>query len=100
MSAPTDTLSPGGSADQVQQVVTERPAARWLYFWILDHGKKNGASINSKTALNLDAKLGEALRTRAAAEAVAAAAAAAAAEAAEAAAAPEFSSDSDLDLDF
>ena len=65
--------------------------------------KKNGASINSKTALNLDAKLGEALRTRAAAEAVAAAAAAAAAEAAEAAeaaAAPEFSSDSDLDLDF
>ena len=94
MSAPTDTLSPGGSADQVQQVVTERPAARWLYFWILDYGKKNGASINSKTALNLDAKLGEALRTRAAAEA---------AEAAEAATDDgtlEISSDSDLDLDF
>ena len=94
MSAPTDTLSPGGSADQVQQVVTERLGARWLYFWILDYGKKNGASINSKTALNLDAKLGEALRTRAAAEA---------AEAAEAATDDgtlEISSDSDLDLDF
>ena len=94
MSAPTDTLSPGGSADQVQQVVTERPAARWLYFWILDYGKKNGASINSKTALNLDAKLGEALRTRAAAEA---------AESAESATDDgtlEISSDSDLDLDF
>ena len=97
MSAPTDTLSPGGSADQVQQVVTERLDAKWLYSWIIEYGKKNGASINSKAALNLDAKLGEALRTRALAEA---AAAAAAAEAAEAAAAPEFTSDSDLDLDF
>ena len=94
MSAPTDTLSPGGSADQVQQVVTERLDAKWLYSWIIEYGKKNGASINSKAALNLDAKLGEALRTRAAAEA---------AEAAEAATDDgtlEISSDSDLDLDF